>query len=77
MAHQDGNTGLVNLESDRTRKISVTIFLNNQSPISQPDCYEGGSLLFSDWRTGVRQEVVGEAGMLVAFRSETTHEVRR
>ena len=75
VAHQDGNTGLVNLETDRTRRVSVTIFLNNQSAERQSDTYRGGSLGFSDWRTGSRHEVVGEAGTLVAFRSETTHEV--
>lgn len=75
VAHQDGNTGLINLESDRTRRVSVTIFLNNQSEKRQPETYSGGSLVFSDWRTGNREEVPGEAGTLVAFRSETTHEV--
>jgi predicted 2-oxoglutarate/Fe(II)-dependent dioxygenase YbiX len=75
VAHQDGNTGLVNLDTDRTRRISVSIFLNNQSVTREPDTYGGGALVFSDWRTGSRHEVVGEAGMLVAFRSELTHEV--
>lgn len=75
VAHQDGNTGLVNLETDRRRRVSVSIFLNNQSATPEPDTHSGGALLFSDWRTGKRQEVLGEAGMLVAFRSELTHEV--
>jgi SM-20-related protein len=75
VAHQDGNTGLVNLDSDRTRRISVSIFLNTRSTTPEPDTYGGGALAFSDWRTGSRHEVVGEAGMLVAFRSELTHEV--
>jgi predicted 2-oxoglutarate/Fe(II)-dependent dioxygenase YbiX len=75
VAHQDGNTGLVNLESDRTRRVSVTVFLNSQLEEQHSDSYTGGSLVFSDWRTGARQEVFGEAGMLVAFRSELTHEV--
>jgi len=77
VAHQDGNTGLINLESDRTRRISITLFLNDQSAPERDDndSYSGGWLTFSDWRTGARQEVSGEAGMLIAFRSETTHEV--
>ncbi|HEY8188700.1 MAG TPA: 2OG-Fe(II) oxygenase [Pyrinomonadaceae bacterium] len=75
VAHQDGNTGLINLETDRTRRVSVSIFLNQQSAKERNENYCGGSLVFSDWRTGARHEVVGEAGMLVAFRSETTHEV--
>ena len=75
VAHQDGNTGLVNLDTDRSRRVSVSVFLNNQSAESQPETYSGGSLVFSDWRTQSREEVLGEAGMLVAFPSETTHEV--
>ena len=75
VAHQDGNTGLIQLETDRTRRVSISIFLNNQTAEAAPDTYSGGALVFSDWRTGSRREVVGEAGMLIAFRSETTHEV--
>jgi SM-20-related protein len=69
VAHQDGNTGLINLESDRLRRVSVTVFLNDQMD------YAGGSLVFSDYRTGKRVEFAGKAGTLLAFRSETTHEV--
>jgi SM-20-related protein len=75
VAHQDGNTGLIQLETDRTRRVSVSIFLNDQSAAQAPDTFCGGSLAFSDWRSGKRREVRGEAGMLVAFRSELTHEV--
>jgi SM-20-related protein len=75
VAHQDGNTGLIDLDTDRARRISVTIFLNEQSTDQDGDTYCGGSLVFSDWRTGARREVYGENGMLVAFRSEMTHEV--
>lgn len=75
VAHQDGNTGLINLESDRTRRVSVSIFLNQQSANQENNRYCGGSLVFSDWRASARHELFGEAGMLVAFRAETTHEV--
>jgi SM-20-related protein len=75
VAHQDGNTRLINLETDRMRRISITIFLNEQSVDQHGDTYCGGALVFSDWRTGARHEVSGKSGMLVAFRSETTHEV--
>ena len=75
VAHQDGNTGLVNLDTDRTRRISVSIFLNHHSATPEPDTYSGGALAFSDWRSGKRHDVYGEAGMLVAFRSELTHEI--
>ena len=75
VAHQDGNTGLVNLKTDKCRRVSMSIFLNRQSEVPERDSYCGGSLVFSDWRSNKRFELAGEAGALVAFRSETTHEV--
>ena len=64
VAHQDGNTGLLRLETEK-RLISTVIFLNRD--------YSGGSLEFSNLRE--RFGMPAEPGMLVAFRSETTHEV--
>ena len=64
VAHQDGNTGLLRLETEQ-RLISTVIFLNSD--------YDGGSLMFSNLRE--RFEVSSQPGMLAAFRSETTHEV--
>jgi SM-20-related protein len=75
VAHQDGNTGLVHLDTDRLRRISISIFLNRQSDAPEPDTYCGGSLVFSDWRAGREFRLEGETGTLVGFRSETTHEV--
>jgi SM-20-related protein len=78
VAHQDGNTGLVRLDTDQSRRISVSIFLNRQSEspdTPEPDAYCGGSLVFSDWRAGREFPLEGETGTLVAFRAETTHEV--
>ena len=75
VAHQDGNTGLVSLDTDKSRLVSVSIFLNRQSEELEADSYGGGSLVFSDWRSNKRFELAGEAGKLVAFRSELTHEV--
>ena len=75
VAHQDGNTGLVLLDTDQSRRISTSIFLNRQSEAPETDCYCGGSLVFSDWRAGRELRLNGETGTLVAFRSETTHEV--
>ena len=75
VAHQDGNTGLVLVDTDRSRRISVSIFLNRQSQTPEVDGYCGGSLVFSDWRTDKEFHLTGETGTLVAFRSETTHEV--
>ncbi len=75
VAHQDGNTGLMLLDTDRSRRISISIFLNRESEAPETDCYCGGSLVFSDWRAGRELRLDGETGNLVAFRSETTHEV--
>ena len=64
VAHQDGNTGLLQLDTE-LRLVSTVIFLNEQ--------YGGGSLVFSNLSS--RYEMPAEPGTLVAFRSETTHEV--
>lgn len=78
VAHQDGNTGLIRSEREQSRRISVVIFLNRQSETPERDAYCGGTLVFSNWRArpGHREfRLSVEAGTLVAFRSETTHEV--
>ncbi len=72
VAHQDGNTGLMLLDSEK-RRISTVIFLSRESQSPEPDAYCGGSLVFSDLRNNFRMS--SEPGTLVAFRSETTHEV--
>lgn len=68
VAHQDGNTALL-ADDSQQRRISVVLFLN--------DRYGGGTLTlhgrYPDY--DLRHAVIGEPGMLVAFRSETTHEV--
>jgi len=74
VAHQDGNTGLLRLDSER-RRVSLVIFLSRESELPEPDAYSGGSLIFTDLRQGRKVHVTGEPGKLVAFRSETTHEV--
>jgi SM-20-related protein len=72
VAHQDGNTGLLRLETEQ-RLISTVIFLSRESELPGAGDYSGGSLVFSNLRERFR--VPAEPGMLVAFRSETTHEV--
>lgn len=67
VAHQDGNTGMLNIDAEQ-RLISTVIFLSRED-----DAYCGGSLVFSDL-TG-KFHFRAEPGTLVAFRSETTHEV--
>ena len=78
VAHQDGNTGLLRSERERSRKVSLVIFLNRQSTPSEAGSYGGGSLVFTEWRPGRgsgKYELAGEGGRLVAFPSDTTHEV--
>ena len=72
VAHQDGNTGLMLLDSEK-RRISTVIFLSREAESPEPDAYCGGSLVFSNLRNTFRMPA--EPGTLVAFRSETTHEV--
>jgi predicted 2-oxoglutarate/Fe(II)-dependent dioxygenase YbiX len=75
VAHQDGNTPLTR-DRTRDRRISIVIFLNAQSE-DLPGGYTGGELVFHAPypRGDLRHAVVGGAGSLLAFRSETTHEV--
>ena len=80
VAHQDGNTGLIRSEREQTRAVSVVIFLSDESEEAGRGDHSGGSLVFHDYgvRTGGgprRFSPRGEAGTLVAFRPETTHEV--
>ncbi|MEO7970432.1 MAG: 2OG-Fe(II) oxygenase [bacterium] len=77
VAHQDGNTGMMRMDSE-ARRVSVVIFLNERSEASKEDSYSGGSLVFHDWRQGRGSGELPQAyvpGTFVAFRSETTHEV--
>jgi SM-20-related protein len=78
VAHQDGNTGMLLSAREQSRKVSLVVFLNRQSEAGEAGTYGGGSLVFSEWRGGagrVEFPLSAEAGTLVAFRSETTHEV--
>ena len=72
VAHQDGNTGMTRLETEQ-RLISTVIFLSRESESTETGDYSGGSLVLSNLRERFR--IPAEPGMLVAFRSETTHEV--
>ena len=78
VAHQDGNTGLIYSQRERSRKISVIIFLNQQSDNPDSDSYSGGTLVFSNWKPDAverNRKFHGKAGTLLAFQAETTHEV--
>lgn len=74
VAHQDGNTGMMQLDTER-RLVSTVLFLSRESDAPEPGAHCGGSLVFSDYRTGSKSHMIGEPGMLVAFRAETTHEI--
>lgn len=77
VAHQDGNTGLLRLETEQ-RRISAVIFLGRESDVPGPDVYCGGSLVLTNHHPSSDHapfRVSAEPGTLVAFRSETTHEV--
>jgi predicted 2-oxoglutarate/Fe(II)-dependent dioxygenase YbiX len=78
VAHQDGNTGLLRLERGQARRVSIVIPLSRQRDAPAPGVYCGGSLVFSGRLVGprgVELPPLREPGALVAFRSETTHEV--
>ena len=74
VAHQDGNTGLLQLDTER-RLVSTVIFLSQESDSPQSGAHCGGSLVFSNYRTHSKFHMIGEPGMLIAFRAETTHEI--
>ncbi len=79
VAHQDGNTGLLRLDTER-RLVSTVIFLSHEtdSPEPGPNVHCGGSLVFINLRArseDAKVRIVARPGTLIAFRSETTHEV--
>lgn len=74
VAHQDGNTGLLRSERE-DRKVSAVVFLNTQTETPGPGTYGGGSLVFHPRGAAEPLRLRGEAGALVLFRAETTHEV--
>jgi len=74
VAHQDGNTGMLRLDSER-RLVSLVIFLSREAELPEAGAHCGGSLVFTNLRTGRKFHLAGKPAMLVAFRSETTHEV--
>jgi predicted 2-oxoglutarate/Fe(II)-dependent dioxygenase YbiX len=72
----DRSTGTV-----RNREVSVVIFLNGSSDEPAPDRFGGGALTFYGLIPGEQWKECGlplaaEPGLLVAFRSDTVHEVQ-
>lgn len=81
VAHQDGNTENLDFDHLRIRRISVVVFLNDESETPRVEAFGGGSLVFHDKDDGWPPQSPGyalavETGLLVAFRSDTIHEVR-
>jgi SM-20-related protein len=72
-AHRDCNRTVGVPQFIQDRRVSTIIFLNSSS------CYEGGALTFygliDDWQE-YGFPLLGEPGMLVAFRSDVLHEVK-
>jgi SM-20-related protein len=64
----------------RKRKVSVVIFLNSQAEEPEPESYSGGALTLYGLIDDPRLKTYGfplrgEAGVLMAFRSDVVHEV--
>ncbi|MDB6025406.1 MAG: hypothetical protein JWM68_1629 [Verrucomicrobiales bacterium] len=74
VAHQDGNTPII-YDHTRFRKVSVSIYLSQRAAEPTPDTYGGGELVLYSRSSDARQLIAETPGTLVAFRSETTHEV--
>ncbi|MET0649172.1 MAG: 2OG-Fe(II) oxygenase [Pyrinomonadaceae bacterium] len=78
--HQDGDTDQIDFDHLRVRKVSVVVFLNGGSDEASAETFGGGELLIyrakGEGHAGpVVFPVTGAAGLLVAFRSDTVHEV--
>src|ERR1700752_377892 len=71
--HQDGNPRQEDHDHLKIRRISIVVLLNGFSAEPQPDCYSGGGLNFYDQTK--EYGLQGETGLLVAFPSDTFHEV--
>ena len=78
--HQDGDTDQIEFDHLRVRKVSVVIFLNGGGDGPAAETFGGGELLIYRAKGGAGDgpvvfPVKGEPGLLVAFRSDTLHEV--
>lgn len=71
--HQDGNSRQNDFDHLRIRRISIVVFLNNSSVEPHENCFSGGALNFYDQTRTFA--LLGETGLLVAFKSDTFHEV--
>jgi len=79
-AHRDSRHDPEAAERSKERQVATVIFLNEEAEEPGPDWYGGGSLTFyglmGDPRTeGLGFPLVGETGLLIAFRPDLLHEV--
>jgi SM-20-related protein len=79
-AHRDRNESEGAASFSLRRLVSVVAFLNDESEEPREGSYGGGSLTFYGLLGGNRGKqvglpLVGEAGLLVAFDSRTTHSI--
>ena len=86
LTYQEGDFYQVHIDSDdehpdlKERKVSVVIYLNGQSQQPADDTYCGGSLTFYGLIDDPRWLAYGfplnsEPGLLIAFPSETIHQI--
>jgi SM-20-related protein len=77
--HQDGNSDQLDFDHLRVRRISIVVFLNDASTDLEAGTFQGGALLFCREGDAEHEPLTlplwGETGLLVAFASETLHEV--
>jgi SM-20-related protein len=76
--HQDADSEQDEYDHLRARKVSVVIFLNGGADASGEETFAGGELAVyraAEEAGQVVFPVAGEPGLLVAFRSDTVHEV--
>jgi SM-20-related protein len=79
-AHTDRTDSDTGAGFSKRRLVSVLIFLNDEAEEPAPMKYGGGTLTFYGLLGGGKGEkvglpVVGEEGLLVAFKSDVTHAV--
>lgn len=78
--HQDSTIDTEAPDYFKARKISIVIFINNESYANDQDSYGGGHLTFYGLMSSPPWDKCGlpfisDEGLLVAFRSEILHEV--
>jgi SM-20-related protein len=81
LPHVDQGPGAHVPELERERQVSVVIFLNSETEEPEPGSYCGGALTFyglidePPWHC-MGLPLVGEEGLLIAFRPDLRHEVK-